>query len=90
MWGCELRPYHNIYPSLLLAGGFFSALISRRIFLYNLETKELICERVFYSVVDALTYVTAHLGRFSPGHVAIIFKQIISYVLPPQRLRHNG
>ncbi len=90
MWGCELHPHPHIYPSLLLAGGFFSALISRSIFLYNLETKELICERVIYSVVDALTYVTAHLGRFSPGHVAIIFKQIISYVLPPQRLRHTG
>jgi hypothetical protein len=26
MWGCGLRPHPHIYPSLLLAGGFFSAL----------------------------------------------------------------
>ena len=26
MWGCGLSPHPHIYPSILLAGGFFSAL----------------------------------------------------------------
>ena len=36
MWGCGLRPHPHIYPSLLLAGGFFSALIG--IFNFLLKT----------------------------------------------------
>ncbi len=27
MWGCGLRPHSHIYPSLLIEGSFFSALI---------------------------------------------------------------
>jgi len=27
MWGCGLRPHPHIYPSLLLADSFFSALL---------------------------------------------------------------
>ena len=28
MWGCGRSPHPHIYPSLLLEGGFFSALIN--------------------------------------------------------------
>ena len=28
MWGCGLIPHPHIYPSLLLAGGFFSEFIA--------------------------------------------------------------
>jgi hypothetical protein len=38
MWGCGLRPHPHIYPSVLLAGGFFSALMNNSRYLSAEDT----------------------------------------------------